>query len=556
MTFWRLTIASVLIALIVVPLALPIVTLGCNPTAWIAWGEGGRVLGLLWNTLVLTGGTLALAMPVGIGLAILLYRTDVPLRRAFRFVLLFAVLTPLPLFASGWQAVLGSGGWLPLPVWNAPRDVAFGPDTGAWTPWGQGIGSAIWIHAMAAIPWVVLLTGQGLLGVERSLEEDALTVWPAWRVLLRVSLPRAGAAIAAAALWVALQTAGEIAITDMMQVRTYAEEVYTQLVAPEAHAPEQSVARAVAIALPLALLLTGLVLIVSGRLERRLPAGDAQVEAAMDFRLGHWKAPAALLVAVFVGVLVLIPVGSLVWRAGVAGAPPNWGLKVVAEHLRLVAGADSGDLVRGVLVAATAAILISSLALVCCWAAAGTRWPRRGLFALAALAWALPGPLVGIGLKDTIRGLLDHVDNSWLARALWYGPSPVPVVWAYLLRLFPYAVALLWPVVRRVSPQLREAAAVDGASPALQLRHVVWPHAARAFRLTIVAVCVPALGELAASKLVSMAGWQGQAELLFTRMHYGITNDLAAECLLLAALVGLGAVLIVGALRAGGRGVG
>ena len=32
----------------------------------------------------------------------------------------------------------------------------------SWTPWGQGIGSAVWIHAVAGLPWVILLVGQGL----------------------------------------------------------------------------------------------------------------------------------------------------------------------------------------------------------------------------------------------------------------------------------------------------------------------------------------------------------------------------------------------------------
>ena len=72
--------------------------------------------------------------------------------------------------------------------------------------------------------------------MERDLEEDALTAANRWRVLLRVTLRRSAAAIGAAALWVGLQTATEITITDMMQVRTYAEEVYTQMVAPEADA--------------------------------------------------------------------------------------------------------------------------------------------------------------------------------------------------------------------------------------------------------------------------------------------------------------------------------
>src|SRR5207245_2709890 len=71
------------------------------------------------------------------------------------------------------------------------------------------------------------------------------------------TLPRAMPAIGAAALWVALQAATEISVTDLMQVRTFAEEVYTQFSRPD---PEPGgdvdlgMARALAVAVPPALL--------------------------------------------------------------------------------------------------------------------------------------------------------------------------------------------------------------------------------------------------------------------------------------------------------------
>ena len=57
---------------------------------------------------------MAATVPLGTAAAVLLYRTDLPFRRTFRFLTILALFVPLPLFASGWQAVLGSTGWLPL----------------------------------------------------------------------------------------------------------------------------------------------------------------------------------------------------------------------------------------------------------------------------------------------------------------------------------------------------------------------------------------------------------------------------------------------------------
>ena len=51
------------------------------------------------------------------------------------------------------------------------------------------------------------------------------------------------------------------------------------------------------------------------------------------------------------------------------------------------------------------------------------------------------------------------------------------------------------------------------------------------------AVGVLALGESSASKIVATVGGQTLAHDVFTQMHYGVTPTLAAQCLLLFAIV-------------------
>ena len=549
MTRWRVAVGLVLAAFLGIPLALPVVRLLAHPAAWRVWGEADRLLSLARNSAGLTAAVVALAVPLGTGAAVLLYRTDLPFRHTFRFLTLFALFVPLPLFASGWQAVLGSGGWLPLTWWNPSRPGVFSATApgGVWAPWGQGIGSAVWIHAAAAVPWVILIVGQGLSGVERSLEEDALTA-AGWRhVLFAVTLRRAAAAVGAATLWVGLQTATEITITDVMQVRTFAEEVYTQMVAPDASAegPSQDdmVARAVAAAAPLILGAALLVVVTAGRWERSLPPPrDAAPAETLLFPLGRWRWP--LCVAAAAGCLVLLaaPLGSLAWRAGLEGTPPAWSAAATGRHLALTSRTEGELLAYSLLLAAVSGAVSAGLALLTCWAALGSRWFRTAALVLMALAWATPGPVVGLGLKEAIGDLLDLTGSPRpLAVALWYGPSLLPLLWVQTIRFFPYAVALLWPAVRLTPAELRDAARVDGASPAQELRLVMWPMHAPAALRTALAVGVLSLGELSAGKLVSTPGMPSFAEAVFTQMHYGVTNNLAAMCLLLLAAVGLGA---------------
>jgi iron(III) transport system permease protein len=540
-------VAVLLSLLIGVPLLLPFLDLFRHPSAWHAWREAERFSLLARNTLLLLAGVLLLALPAGVAGAVLLYRTDLPWRRAFRFATILTLFVPLTLFASGWQAALGTGGWLPVAVWSTPPPDD--PEVTAirpipWKPWAQGLPAAIWVHAVAGLPWVILLVGQGLCWVERELEEDALSAAGPGRVLWLVTLRRALPAIGAAALWVALQTATEISVTDMMKVRTFAEEVYTQLVAPDAAdaaEPESAaLARAVAVSLPGVLLTMGLILLTVGRWERRLPPLQTRAQPRL-FRLGCWRWPLLVGVLVSAGVLAGVPVASLVWKAGLTGTPLAWSPGAVVYSVGNEVKVSGRTLLESLGLAALSGGLCTLLALVACWLAVGSWWFRAGLLGLLAAAWALPGPVIGLGLKDAIL-LLRDVGPPVVGKLLYYGPSPLPVLWAYLVRFFPCAVAVLWPVVRLVPRELRDAARVDGAGPLQEFRHLIWPLTALSSLAAGLAVAVLSLGELSASKLAETPGTWNFTHDVFNKMHYGVTNDLAALCLLLLAAVVLGGV--------------
>ena len=74
--------------------------------------EADRVLLLAVNTVLLAGGTVLLALPVGVVAAVLLFRSALPGRRALRFLVVLALFVPLPLLVAAWQNAFGVGGWL------------------------------------------------------------------------------------------------------------------------------------------------------------------------------------------------------------------------------------------------------------------------------------------------------------------------------------------------------------------------------------------------------------------------------------------------------------
>ena len=100
-------------------------------------------------------------------------------------------------------------------------------------------------------------------------------------MLFYVTLPRARASILAAILFVGLQTAGEISVTDMMLISTLAEEVYTQFPLGQGG----GLARTLLISLPGLLLVWAAVLVVLARLEKALPPLLPSLPAQRAWRL-------------------------------------------------------------------------------------------------------------------------------------------------------------------------------------------------------------------------------------------------------------------------------
>jgi iron(III) transport system permease protein len=554
MFVWRLSIALVLLVLVAAPLACALLEPLSQGQVRAVWHESSRLFSLFANSALLVGGTLAVALPLGIAAAVLLFRTDLPLRTTLQFLTLLALFVPLPVLVSGWQAALGTDGW--LPVWeNRPGQ-----------PWTTGLGPAICIHSISSLPWVILLVGQGLCWVEGELEEDALLVVGPWRVLWRVTLPRCRAVVGAAAVWIGLQTAADITVTGMLEVRTFAEEVYYQLSAGE----ENGLARAVAAALPaIALTWLGLVWLVP-RLERALPPLQTVASPPRLFRLARARWGLLALTAAAVLVLAGIPLGSLIWRAGLHGQPLAWSGHFASESFFARFHLLGDKVAWNLLLAVVSGVVVTSLALIACWAAGGHCRCRFGLLTLLALAWALPGPVAGLGLKETIahvlnwedgivhrvfdRRVFDHERSPTgpLAQLLYFGPSPVPVIWADLLRFLPFSVALMWPAVRMIPRELLEAAQLDGAQPRQELSRVVAPLSGRPFAWSTIAVAALSLGEIAASKLVEPPGVLTFTHLLFDRMHNGVDHEVASLCLVLLAETVI-AIIILTALLPGWR---
>ncbi|HEV3137819.1 MAG TPA: hypothetical protein VGZ26_07935, partial [Pirellulales bacterium] len=253
---------------------------------------------LVLRSLGLTLETLAISVPVGTALAWLLLRTDLPCRRVALWVIGLMIFVPLYLQASAWQAGFGLEGWY-----------SRGTSGGAWL---SGWYAALWVQTLAAIPWIVLIVGLGMRAVEPALEEQALLDGTSWQAFWRVTIPACWPALGLAATWVAMLFTGDMTVTAIFYVRTYCEEVFTQIAT---HNETWDAAAALAPGIAGTMVLLALAIYFCFRLAR--PDRPLNVRPSRTAALGRWRWPLAIGLAAVLIVLVGVPLGNLLYKAGV-----------------------------------------------------------------------------------------------------------------------------------------------------------------------------------------------------------------------------------------------
>ncbi len=469
---------------------------------------------LAFNTLLLIGGVLAISLPIGTLLAVLIARTNLPLRKTFGLLLAMQLFLPLYLQASAWQAGFGLQGWYTQ---------IFG---GSNNPWLDGWRGAIWVHALAAIPWTALIVGLGLRSVEPELEEDALLDASGPRVILHVSLRRASGAVISAALWTAIILAGEMTVTDIYAVRTYAEELYTATqVEPDPITAQQTLLPGIAIQ-------AGLWLVALRCWSRMLPADVAPANRrAHVFALGRWRWPAALLVSLLVLLIVVVPSLNLLVMAGkyVVSGPAGierhfsmqQALARIAEAPWQQSAAIGFSLEMGTIVATASTILAALFA----WPARRGGWVAMVPLGIAIFSLVIPGTMLGLILLRVFNAPHQRLLNALCDDQLFL-PCLVQTI-----RALPLALLILWFAARTVPKNLLELAELDGAGPlkralfvALPLR---WPAVVAAWLVSLVV----AMGELPGTLVVQNAGVMTLATEINHWVHYGIDDKPAGACL-------------------------
>lgn len=463
-----------------------------DPTLW----------SLLARTLVIAAGVLALALAIGLPMAVLVARTDVVGRGAALVFHAFPALLPPLLPALGWFHLLGRQGL----IGNEISAVILFSEVGVVLTLG-----------LALAPIVTALTALALWNVDPSQEEAARVAAPPGRVAARILLPSARPAIALAGIVVAALTLSEVGVPAFLRARTYAAAVFARLGGVE-FAP----AEALLLTLPV-LALTAMLLVA----ERWTAGGRSFATLGLrsfhepPMALGPWRAPATLFCWLVAG-LSAAPVAALAWSAGWAG---------FAELPRWIGNGVINSLLPAVLAASIIALVAIPL---------GHGLARRdrvaaGADIVAFAAFVAPPALLGVGLV----ALWNRPETGWL-----YG-SWLIIALGYVGRYATIGVRAFAAACAQLPATVEDAARVFGAGYGTRLARIVVPLHARAFIGAWLLTLLFCLRDLETATLFYPPGKEPLSIRIFTLEANGPETVVAALACVQAALSAIAVALVL-----------
>jgi iron(III) transport system permease protein len=409
----------------------------------------------LLNTAIYTAGSSALAMLLGVGLAFLATRTDMPGGRWVGALALIPILVPPFILVVGWVALAdpNAGFFNIVASWLAgSRTTLVNVNT---------MPGIVWVTGLFLTPYVYLLVAAGFRNSDGAMEEAARVSGAGPMTLLRtIVLPLQRPALLAALLLVVIMSAGDFIIpsTIGLKARIYMmSSLIWQNSSSFPHRPGLAAAQA------LLLVVVGLACIF---LQRRALARGARFtllggkgSAATRFALGRWRWPLASLAAAFAlfsSILPLLAVGSMAFMrywAPSAVAPGNFTLKnfryVLFEYPQVWPSAR-----HSLFLAVLGATLSVLLAVALAWYVQRSRGRLAGALEYAVvLPLGIPGIALGIGIL-----------SAWiLVPGGIYGTLWILLL-AYVTAHLPVAMQFVSSALHRIHTELEDASRIAGQS--------------------------------------------------------------------------------------------
>jgi iron(III) transport system permease protein len=503
-----------------------------------AYGDPGFPA-LLRTTLLFALGSSSVALALGLGLAWLVERSDLPGRNALRGLVLLPMATPPILLAIAWAMLLSPRNGVlnqfltnTFALGKAPFDIYTLP-------------GMVFVQGMALVPTAYLFLAPAFANMDPSLEDAAMASGAGtWTLIRRIMVPILWPAILSAAIFlvivslVVFDVPGALGIP--ARIFVLSSKIYYLVADNPGGIPLYGQVSALAMLFLVILLGLGLAYHHLTRHAHRYRTVTGKGFRPRIFPLGHGMpfAAAALilyfLLSVVAPLLILLWMSLMPYQTGISWAA--FKLLTLENHLDFLKNTRVLAATRNSLViAVVAATCVSLLSLLVSWLTARLRVPgRQALDILAFIPIAVPGVMIGVALMFvyiSLGSVLPIYGTIWI------------IALAYLTQYLPFGTRVTTGVMMQLHPELEEAGSTSGAGRLRILRRITLPLVWPAIAAVWIWVLAHALRELSSALLLQGRDNKVIPTLLWDYWSGGEPNRTAAGGLWLTVVLVLFLVL-------------
>lgn len=475
---------------------------------------------LVWRSLYVGIGITLVATGVGVPLAWLTVKTDMPFKR---LVELSAI---LPFFTS---TFIGALAWIFLgnPT-NGLIKLWFGIPINVYS-----ISGIVWVTGIYMAPYMFLFTASALRNIDTTFEEASFMSGAGlWRTLTRVTFPLVLPALLSGMSLVLVISMGIFGVAAILgfpaRVNLLATEIYTKVIFLP---PDFGAATVAGITL---MGITALCIVAQRRILRR---GSYALVSGRGFRmklyeLRGWK-PVALLFAAAYGLLaVVLPALVLIKMSFQPWPTPNFGPWTTENWTIFFNKADLFQtLVRSFYLSTFGATLCVLLTAAIAYVIHRSNAPgRRLLEQVSVMPIGIPGIIMGLAMIW-----------AYIILPVW-GTIWILVI-AYMTLFMPYGVRALGSNIVQIHTELEESSRVHGATWFRSFRTVVLPLLRSGIYSTWILLFIIFIREISAAVLLTNFNTRVFPVLIFEQWTEGHLNVMAAGALLLSVVM-LGVIAI------------
>jgi len=480
------------------------------------------------NSLFFIVDVTAGCLVIGVPLAWLVARTDVPAKLCIRGAIAVAFIIPSFINVIAWifLAAPNSGylnkvlvSWLGLPT--PPFNIF-------------SFGGLVFIETAHLFPIVFFAVAAALANIDASHEQAARMLGAGrWRTTVTITLPLVAPAVISSATLCMLDALSSFgapaAIGTMANFSVLSTAIYGLLTYPP------RLALAAAVSLPIVLFTLACLWGQQHYLRRNnfvTVSGKANAPQLMG--LGPWRYPALMLALTLVGCAAVLPffalvVLSLLKAFGTELAVGNFGLQhygAVFDDSFTVLPAVKNSLV----LALAGATFCVALGITIAWLVERTTVAGRGIIsAVVMVGYGFPSIILGVGV------MLGYIN-------VLYGTLTIILI-AYMARHLPIAFVFVRTLVKQVSPELEEAARILGAGRLRSLIDITYPvlrPAAFIAWLLIFSLC---LREQPMSAILTQSGTEVMSTMVLQFIEDG-SIEVAAAISVLIVVVSMVAIAV------------